>query len=186
VRSVMTVQHQGLTARALMHLVPVREGLVAPAQISVDVDRGTCPFTVHLEVVIEGAKPVCFSVTYVRRPGGPPIASGETRRLRPERWAREALRLMLLRGSIGNQGAVAEPRSVILRRQDNTPSHRRSVADVYRAAVRDGDPPVRAVVSAFGVPRNTAKRWVKWCRDHGELKGTTPRRKGELGDLTPT
>lgn len=51
------------------------------------------------------------------------------------------------------------------------------VAQVYRAAVKNGDPPTRAVMGAMHVERSTASRWIRAARDRG-LLGPAMRGKG--------
>jgi transposase-like protein len=197
-RSVRSESWKGMTVEAPMYLVSVGNGYLAPQRISVEVDRPRVPFNVHLEVVVEDERILCGSVTYSRRQGGVPVTAAGLGRLQVERWAREAVMLMLMRRSgpdsaeplyadtdedaarltarVGSTVDLALPR-----RRRNTPAFRRQVAERYYAADCDGDRAVQAVARAFRVPRPTAQRWVGWCRKGGELGETQPGKQG--GDL---
>jgi hypothetical protein len=50
----------------------------------------------------------------------------------------------------------------------------RSAAEVYKAALKAGDPPTQAVADTFGVGRSTAARWIQIARDRGHLGPATP------------
>jgi hypothetical protein len=195
--SVQRAPWKGMTAEAPMDPVSVGNGYLAPRRISVEVDRPRVPFNVHLEVVVEDERILCDSVTYSRRPGGVPVTAAGLGRLQVERWAREAVMMLLMQGSVRDSFVVAEPLyadtdeeaariaarvgstvDLALRpRQKNIAAFRRQVADVYYAADRDGDRAVQAVATAFRVPRPTAQRWVGWCRG-SELGSTEPGKQG--------
>ncbi|PRY24062.1 hypothetical protein [Pseudosporangium ferrugineum] len=53
------------------------------------------------------------------------------------------------------------------------------VAQVYRAAFRDGQPPTQAVAETFHVSHSTAGRWVVEARKAGALGPATGTRPGE-------
>ena len=59
-----------------------------------------------------------------------------------------------------------------------------SIAETYKAACDRGDPPTRAVATAFGRPYGTAARWVTNARNSGLLpptsKGASPKRNRAL------
>lgn len=55
------------------------------------------------------------------------------------------------------------------------------VATVYRRHAAISKRPTQAVADAFGVPRDTASKWVRRARDAGLLGETTAGRKGEHG-----
>lgn len=200
-RSVQSASWKGMTVEAPMYPVSVGNGYLAPRRISVEVDRPRVPFSVRLDVVVEDERILCDSVTYSRRPGGVPVTAVGLGRLQVERWAREAVMLMLWRGSVGDSFVTAEPLyadtdedaariaarvgstvDLALRpRRNNIPAFRRQVADVYYAADCNAVHAVLAVAAKFRVPRPTAQRWVGWCRDGGELGATEPGKQG--GDL---
>jgi hypothetical protein len=194
-RSVRSESWKGMTAQAPMYLVPVGNGYLAPERISVDVDRPRVPVNVHLEVVVEGERILCDSVTYSRRPGGEPVTAAGLGRLQVERWAREAVMLMLMqRTGVDSaeplyadteedaaRGAALAGKAVDLAlrpRRKNVPAFRRQVMNVYYAADCNADHAVLAVATAFRVPRPTAQRWVGWCRKGGELGATEPGKQG--------
>ncbi|MYV55546.1 DUF6214 family protein, partial [Streptomyces sp. SID3212] len=54
-------------------------------------------------------------------------------------------------------------------RADRTAPARRTVADIYRAAQRDGLDPVLAVMSATGFSRRKSLRLIAGARDDGHL-----------------
>jgi hypothetical protein len=192
---------KGMTTQAPRDLVSVGNGYLAPQRISVEVDRPPVPFSVHLEIVVEDERILCGSVTYSRRPGGVPVTAAGLGRLQVERWAREAVMLMLWQGSVRDSFVVAEPLyadtdeeaarvaarvgttlDLALRpRRKRSPAFLRQVADVYRAADRNADRAVLEVAAAWRVPRPTAQRWVQWCREAGAL-GEAPR-PGKQGEI---
>jgi hypothetical protein len=193
--SVWSASWKGMTVEAPMNLASVGNGYLAPRRISVAVDRPRVPFNVHLEVVVDDERILCDSVTYSRRSGGVPVTAAALGRLQVERWAREAVMLMLMQRSGVDSAeplyadsdeeaasiAASVERAVGLglgRRRKNTPAFRRQVADVYYAADCNGDRAVQAVARAFRVPRPTAQRWVGWCRKGGELGATEPGKQG--------
>jgi hypothetical protein len=189
-----------MTAQAPMYLTSVGNGYLAPQRISVEVDRPRVPFSVRLEVVVEDERILCGSVTCAQRPGGVPVTPARLGRLPVERWAREAVMLMLWQGSVGDSYVAAEPlyagteeeaASIASRvettvdlalrpRRKRSRGRHRQVRDIYRAAETNGDRPVLAVAAAFRVPRATAARWVRECRKDKDLGATRPGKQGEV------
>jgi hypothetical protein len=60
-----------------------------------------------------------------------------------------------------------------------TDEHLRQVAELYRAALKQGDPPTQTIANALHVARSTAARWVAAARGRGLLGAATPGRAGE-------
>jgi hypothetical protein len=62
-----------------------------------------------------------------------------------------------------------------------TEENLRDVAELYRAAVRRGDPPTQTVATTMNVARSTAARWVAAARNHpAGLLG--PAQRGRAGE----
>ena len=55
----------------------------------------------------------------------------------------------------------------------------RRLADLYRTALANGDPPTQTAADALGVPRSTVARWVAKARERGLLGAATPGKAGE-------
>lgn len=95
----------------------------------------------------------------------------------PLRRLREAafeLRRMRLKEAHGaTQPALRRPG------QPLAPGHLGEVADIYRAAVDGGKPPLPAIAGRWRVKRPTASRWVRAARDQGLLGW--PERRGVAG-----
>jgi uncharacterized protein DUF6214 len=53
------------------------------------------------------------------------------------------------------------------------------VAELYRAALENGDPPTQTVADAMHATRSTASRWVAKAREHGFLGPAVRGRAGE-------
>lgn len=66
------------------------------------------------------------------------------------------------------------------RRRRMTRSLLRGVAEVYRAAIADGDAPTKAVAERYRVSHRTAGRWVSEARRRGELGPAKGPTSGEL------
>ncbi len=60
-----------------------------------------------------------------------------------------------------------------------TDEHLQRVADVYQAAVENGDPPNRTIEALMHASRPTVYRWVARARDRGFLDASLPRKAGE-------
>jgi hypothetical protein len=71
--------------------------------------------------------------------------------------------------------AVTRPR----RRRVATSDHLRQVAEVYRAALSDGEPPTLAVAERFSTSHSNAARWVRQAREAGHLGAAIGPRAGE-------
>ena len=71
------------------------------------------------------------------------------------------------------------------RANGTTPTELERVAEIYRAALADGDPPTRAVQDAFNVSKRTASRLVSRARDAGHLGAAVRRRAGERKVIQP-
>jgi len=99
--------------------------------------------------------------------------------LRRLRKAAFELRRMRLREALAaTQPALRRPG------QPLTAGHLDEVADIYRAAVDCGEPPLPAIARRWRVKRPTASRWVRAARDHGLLGW--PERRGVAGAEAPT
>jgi hypothetical protein len=66
------------------------------------------------------------------------------------------------------------------RRNRLTPEHLAKVAEVYRQAWEDGEPPTKAVAQNFSVSHSTAARWVGAARKAKHLGDADGSRGGEL------
>ncbi len=76
--------------------------------------------------------------------------------------------------------ALRQAEPLTRNRNQVTRNHLEAVAEVYRLAIDDGDPPKKAVSAAFHVSISTAGRWVQRARREGFLGPTQPGRKGEI------
>lgn len=72
------------------------------------------------------------------------------------------------------KGARAPRRGSLL-----TDENLRQVAELYRAAIKRGDPPTQMVAEAMHVARSTAARWVGKARERGFLGPSMRGRAGE-------
>ncbi|MGH3679144.1 MAG: hypothetical protein ACRDT2_02495 [Natronosporangium sp.] len=66
------------------------------------------------------------------------------------------------------------------RRRRMTRALLREVAEVYRAAITEGEAPTKAVADRYGVSHRTAGRWVAEARQRGELGPAKGPTAGEL------
>lgn len=60
-----------------------------------------------------------------------------------------------------------------------TDENLRAVAELYRRALSEGDPPTKTVCEEFHVQRATASRWIAKARERGLLGPASPGRAGE-------
>ncbi len=164
-------------------------------------EREPLPGSYTLRFQIEGRELVCKSVAVHARTGA--VTGGKLRRVPLPRLiemagARAAYRLVRKRGGglehrraietvegkeswlSAYQEAADSPRP---RRGKRVPDETlQRVAEVYRAALLSGHPPVRSVQEAFAyrVARSTVGRWVMEARHRGYLgEAPAPGRAGE-------
>jgi hypothetical protein len=164
------------------------------------------PYLVSLVVENVGAEPRCCELHVLARPDGAPVTSENLRRLpvgelvrrvvaEQDVWVSETGDFpwtLLDRTNTGDPaGRDREEFHAYLRarkreerrgRRRITDDDLRRVADTYRRALAQGEPPTQAVKDAL-VLKNTARaaRWVMRARQEGFL-GEAPRRglKGEV------
>jgi hypothetical protein len=60
-----------------------------------------------------------------------------------------------------------------------TDDHLGQVAEIYRAALKRGDPPTQTIAKQMHAARSTAARWVALARERGHLGASLPGRAGE-------
>jgi hypothetical protein len=124
---------------------------------------------VDLDWRIVDGQPECDGV-HVTNPHGPPITSGDLRRLELPKLIREA------RAHVHAELATQAGRGPASRSQE---AKLDQVATIYREAVRRGEPPVVAVAQHFSattsspVKAKTASNWVAQARRAGKLPPTT-------------
>lgn len=95
-----------------------------------------------------------------------PDEDGKVELRTPVRWGgRDAMGAVMK----AHEQAVRAPR----RGSRIADAQLRTVASVYREALRTGAPPAEAVKDELGVPRSTAGRWVAEARRRGFLPATT-------------
>jgi hypothetical protein len=76
-------------------------------------------------------------------------------------------------------GAAAQVEKFTNTRRKITAEHLEQVAVIYRRHAAISKRPTEAVADAFGVPRDTASKWVRRARDAGLLGPTSKGKKGE-------
>ncbi len=76
-------------------------------------------------------------------------------------------------------GAEAQVEKFTNRRRRITAEHLEQVAALYRQYAAASKRPTEEVANAFGVPRDTASKWVRRARDAGLLGPTVGGKKGE-------
>jgi hypothetical protein len=110
-----------------------------------------------------------------------------TRQGRIDWWQRGMPELVRLKKQLGAESrqeldrlrATAEAKAMVWRRPGRrgpSPAELRDVAETYRAALEDGQPPKRAVMARLELAESTADRWIAWAREGGYL--TVPARRG--------
>ncbi len=124
---------------------------------------------VDLDWRIVDGQPECDGV-HVINPDGPPITSGDLRRLELPRLIRE------IRAQVHANVAADAGRGPASRTQEEKLDR---VARVYGEALKRGEPPVVAVAEHFShvtgnpVKVKTASNWVAQARRAGKLPPTT-------------
>lgn len=169
------------------------------------IDLPDLPYLVSLVVENVGAEPHCCDLHVLARPGGPPVTSENLRRLpvaelvrrvvaEQDVWVSETgdFPWTLLDPASGADPAGRDRREfdAYLRarlreeakgRRRITDDDLRRVADAYRLAMAQGNPPTQEVRAAMHLRTDAqAARWVMRARQEGFL-GEAPRRgmKGE-------
>ena len=186
-----------LTAGESFVLVPSREGasprFVVPRRFAATALRDGVVVGLTIEVDKHGI-PRCGELELRQPEGGEPITSELLRKIPVARFMREALEAVAME----LESSPAGISTASLRRQDAPPpklehvrgprrgsplteDHLRRVAEVYQAAVEQGDPATQTVANEMHAARSTAARWVAKARERGILG---PAKRGQAGEAS--
>jgi hypothetical protein len=161
------------------------------------------PSLYHLTISVEDDRPVCDEIRIERRPGEPAVTRATLKDVPISTLLRDSVavagRVRFHKAEPGNvlspDGSVEHEygseelataiQSSLLQAYDARQGVRltdellQGVADVYREAHANGQPPTQAVARQGMVSRSTAGRYVQRARERGFLKPTRQRVAGE-------
>lgn len=167
--------------------VEIAPGLTVPPAFCYSVSPPAVPLTVSVHICIRDGVAVCDRVEVARHDGRSVTAQDVRGVTFGELIASAPLMAASATHSgpirVGDPARAGEDELVRVRRamaaNASIPVDLSELATVYRDAMRDGQPPIPAVASVFGLSYRTAQRRVNAAREAGHLGEAIRRRAGE-------
>jgi hypothetical protein len=152
-------------------------GLRVPERFTATDDPPDLPYSIEMEIALDGEHLVCEAMTCRRRDDGEPVTGEGVRQVPVARFLSYAASGVVRIAETGETVGTRPPPDPAGGPTDEALTY---VSRLYAFAVLCGLAPTKVVADNIGLPKSTAGYWVSQARKRGFLTVAAPRRpKGD-------